>query len=94
MISNGDCNKEGAYMNQVNIQCYKTKIGELILGSFDNQLCILDYRYRKMRATVDNRIKRGLSAEFVEKDDSLLQKTRMQIETIGINIITIKSRIS
>jgi len=42
-------------MNQINIQHYKTKIGELILGTFDNKLCMLDFRYRRMRATVDNR---------------------------------------
>ncbi len=39
-------------MNQINIQYHKTKIGELILGSFDGKLCLLDFRYRKMRKTV------------------------------------------
>jgi len=67
-------------MKQVNIQYYKTKIGELILGSFENKLCLLDFRYRKMRTTVDNRIKKGLNAEFVEKDDEILEKTRKQID--------------
>lgn len=80
MIPEGDCNNEGVYMSQINIQYYKTKIGELILGSFDNQLCMLDYRYRKMRNTVDNRIKKGLSADFAKADDSLLQNTRIQID--------------
>lgn len=41
-------------MNQINIQYYKTRIGDIILGSFDGRLCLLDYRYRRMRATVDN----------------------------------------
>jgi len=67
-------------MNQINIQYYKTKIGELILGSFDNKLCILDFRYRRMRTTVDNRIKNGLKAEFVEQDDEVLQRTRKQLD--------------
>ncbi len=67
-------------MNQINIQYYKTKIGELILGSFEEKLCLLDYRYRRMRSTVDNRIKKGLNAEFVENDDEILQKTRIQID--------------
>jgi len=56
-------------MRTINIQYYKTKIGELILGSFENKLCILDFRYRKMRSTVDKRIKEGLQAEFIERDN-------------------------
>jgi len=67
-------------MNQINIQYYKTKIGEFILGSFDDKLCLLDFRYRKMRTTVDNRIKNGLKAEFVEQDDEILEKTRKQLD--------------
>ena len=70
----------GDTMNQINIQYYKTKIGELILGSFDEKLCLLDFRYRKMRTTVDNRVKKGLKAEFVEQDDDVLEKTRQQID--------------
>ncbi|MFV1977242.1 MAG: methylated-DNA--[protein]-cysteine S-methyltransferase [Candidatus Scalindua sp.] len=67
-------------MNQINIQYYKTKIGELILGSFDGKLCLLDFRYRKMRKTVDNRIKKGLNVNFVEHDDEILEKAREQLD--------------
>jgi len=67
-------------MEKINIQYYKTKIGELILGSFDNKLCLLDFRYRKMRKTVDNRIKKGLNTEFIEKDNNILKETRNQID--------------
>jgi methylated-DNA-[protein]-cysteine S-methyltransferase len=67
-------------LNQINIQYYKTKIGELVLGSFDKKLCLLDFRYRKMRTTVDKRIKSGLKAAFVERDDECLEKTRNQLD--------------
>ena len=66
-------------MNQINIQYFKTNYGELILGSYDGKLCMVDFRYRKMRETVDDRIKKGLNAEFIEQDDEILQKTRLQI---------------
>ena len=33
-----------------------------------------------MRITVDNRIKNGIKAEFVEKDDEILEKTREQLD--------------
>jgi len=67
-------------MNQINIQYHKTKIGELILGSFEGKLCLLDFRYRKMRETVDGRIKKGLNANFVEHDDEILEKIREQLD--------------
>jgi len=65
---------------QINIQYYKTKIGELIFGSFEDKLCLLDFRYRKMRRTVDNRIKKGLNSDFAEQDDKILRKTRQQLD--------------
>ena len=67
-------------MNQINIKYCKTKIGELISGSFDGKLCLLDFRYRKMRKTVDDRIRKGLNADFAEHDDEILEKTREQLD--------------
>ncbi len=67
-------------MNQINIQFYKTKYGEFILGSFDDRLCLLDFRFRKMRTTVDNRLKKGLNAEYIEADSDILRKTRQQLQ--------------
>ncbi len=66
-------------MNQINIQYHKTKYANFILGSFENKLCMLDFRYRKMRTTVDNRLKKGFDAEFVEQDDEVLRETRKQL---------------
>lgn len=67
-------------MRQINIQYYKTKYSEFILGSFENKLCLLDFRYRKMRTTVDNRLKKGFNAEFIEQDDEILKETRKQLD--------------
>ncbi len=67
-------------MNHIHIQYYKTKIGEMIIGSLDDNLCLLDFRYRRMRATVDKRIKNGLNAEFIEQEDEILVKTKQQLD--------------
>lgn len=67
-------------MNHISIQYYKTNAAEFVLGCYDQQLCLLDFRYRKMRTTVDNRIKRGLKAEFVEQDDDILGAARSQLD--------------
>jgi len=66
-------------MKYIHIQYEKTKIGELILGAYDKQLCLLDFRHRKTRMTIDNRLKKGLHAEFIEQDDEILTQTKQQL---------------
>ena len=67
--------------NIIFIQYYKTIIGELIIGCFENQICLLDFRYRKMRTQVDKRIQTGLNAVYFEKDVPFLRATRLQIKS-------------
>jgi len=64
----------------INIQYYQTPVGELILGSFDNQLCMADWRYRKMRKSIDARLQKGLNAEYIQEDTVVLQQTRQQLD--------------
>ncbi len=66
--------------NKINIAYYKTKIGELIIGSYDEKLCLLDFRYRRMRTTVDNRIKKMLNADFIEREDEVIIETKKQVD--------------
>ncbi len=67
-------------MNQINIQYHRTEIGELTLGSFLGKLCLLGFRSRGMHEVIDDRIRKGLNAEFVEQDDEILEKTRRQLD--------------
>ncbi len=57
----------------------KTPFGELILGSFNAKLCLCDWRYRKMRATVDKRIKAALQANYAEEDSAIVEETKSQL---------------
>ncbi|MCB0537015.1 MAG: methylated-DNA--[protein]-cysteine S-methyltransferase [Chitinophagales bacterium] len=59
---------------------YKTLVGELILGDFNNKLCLADWRYRKMRNAIDKRISGGLNAQFEEQKTELIEKTILQLE--------------
>ena len=67
-------------MNQINIQYYKTSYGELVLGSFDEKLCMCDWRYRRMRPTIDDRLNKGLQTTFIEKDNVILKNARQQLD--------------
>jgi methylated-DNA-[protein]-cysteine S-methyltransferase len=66
-------------MKLIQIQYFKTRYGEFILGSYDDKLCLLDFRYRKMRSTVDRRIQIGLKANYIEEDTAILENTRQQL---------------
>ncbi len=61
------------------VQYYKLPVGELILGSFDEKLCLSDWRYRKMRAEIDSRIQNGLKSEYVEENSPIIQVTINQL---------------
>jgi len=67
-------------VDQIRTQYYHSSIGELIIGSFDNQLCLCDWRYRKQRESIDNRIKNGLKSQYVDKSDDLIEETKLQLE--------------
>lgn len=52
----------------------------MIIGTYDNKLCLLDFRYRGMRKAVDERLRRGLDAVFVEGEDEIIRITIKQME--------------
>ncbi len=61
------------------INYFNSPFGELILGSYQSQLCICDWRYRKQRELIDKRIKNFFNLDYVEKNDTLLDETKAQL---------------
>ena len=66
--------------NSIKTAYFKTPYGELIIGSFDDKLCLCDWQYRKMRHAIDSRIKSQLNAEYIEGSCELLNHTKEQLE--------------
>ena len=67
-------------MNRIRMQTYKSPVGEMLLGSYDDKLCIADWKYRKMRKTIDKRIQKGLNAEYVEENSDVIEETIKQMK--------------
>ncbi len=65
--------------NKIYIQYLKTNVGEMILGAFNQQLCLLDYRYRNKRTAIDKRLQNGLKAHYEEKSVAVLTRTKQQV---------------
>jgi len=66
-------------MNEIYIKYHKTPYGEFIIGSFENKICMIDWRYRKMRDSIDSRISKKLHAIFVEKDTDVIENVIVQL---------------
>lgn len=63
----------------IKIQHLHTEYGELILGAYDEHLCLCDWRYRKARKTIDSRIQKGLKAEFEEAESPVITRAITQL---------------
>lgn len=58
---------------------FKTRFGELILGSIEDKLCLCDWRYRKNRNSIDTRLTRLLKAPYKEGKSEVLELAKVQI---------------
>ena len=67
-------------MHKISIQYYMSPVGEILLGSYEGKLCIADWKYRKMRTTIDSRIQKGLKAEYVEENSEVIEETIKQMK--------------
>ena len=63
----------------IQTEIYSSPYGELILGSYQDQLCLCDWRYRKSRELIDRRIQTGLKASFVEAGSMVNEECKKQL---------------
>lgn len=65
--------------NDINITYWKSPFGEIVLGDYDDRLCMCDWRYRKMRSNIDRRVQKFLKSEFVENTTPIILETINQL---------------
>lgn len=66
-------------MSLICTYCHKTPFGELILGSFEERLCLCDWMYREHRTRIDTRIKRYLRTDFLFKKSNIVEQAIVQL---------------
>ncbi|MCO5275222.1 MAG: methylated-DNA--[protein]-cysteine S-methyltransferase [Flavobacteriales bacterium] len=66
-------------MEPILIHPFHIPFGELLLGSYNNELCLCDWRYRRMRSTIDARIQRDLQAEYAESISPVIEQAKAQL---------------
>jgi len=65
--------------NKIKIEYFKTPYGELIIGSIMDKLCLCDWRYRKMRSSIDKRLMEGIDADYIEEHSDIVSETKLQL---------------
>lgn len=72
-------------MNKISVTTYNSGIGELIIGEFNNSLCLCDWNYRKQRSLIDQRLQKGLNAQYISEHtsfhDDVIQQLDEYLET-------------
>jgi methylated-DNA-[protein]-cysteine S-methyltransferase len=63
----------------IHTEIFPSPHGELIIGSFNDQLCLCDWKYRKNRDSIDRRIRDGLNANYVEAGSFIIQRCIEQL---------------
>ena len=66
--------------NIIQIQRYHSPCGDLILGSFENKLCLCDWAVEKHRNVVDTRLRKILKVNYEEKTSDIIQATCQQLD--------------
>jgi len=66
--------------NSVWTQSFHSPFGELLLGDYQGQLCLCDWRYRKMRNTIDRRIQTQLKATYKEDNTPAISLAIKQLD--------------
>ncbi len=51
-------------MKEIIIHYYKSPVGELVLGAFNEHLCLCDWRYRDKRVAIDTRLQTSLKSSY------------------------------
>lgn len=66
-------------MSSIITSSYKSPVGELILGVYENKLCLADWKYRKMRDAIDTRLAKHLATDFAPGTHDLLDEAARQL---------------
>ena len=79
-------------MNKISIGYLKTRIGEFILGSIDDKLCLCDHRFRKMRSAIDKRLQGGIQAVYFEQETLTIALAKKQINDLARSTLKISQQ--
>lgn len=71
------------------IQNYISPVGELILGSFEDKLVLCDWKYRRMRKSIDNRICKEFHSQLEEGETAVIKSAKSELDAYFAERLTV-----
>lgn len=65
--------------DKILIHDFKSPIGDLLIGIYKDQLCLLDYTYRKQRQRIDQRLQKYFNTDYQKDTHPLMKKVKEDI---------------
>ena len=65
---------------KIRIQSYLSPCGDLVLGSFEDKLCLCNWTIEKHPGRVDRRLRAGLKADYEEGMSDVIQEAMEQLD--------------
>ncbi|MDE6522177.1 MAG: methylated-DNA--[protein]-cysteine S-methyltransferase [Muribaculaceae bacterium] len=67
-------------MDKIITTLYKSPVGDMIIGSYGDKICMSDWVIEKRRKAIDRRICKLLSAEYEEGVSDIITRTIIQLD--------------
>ena len=69
------------FMNTIFTDTYLSPVGELILGSRGDKICLCDWKFRKQREQTDLRLRKFFNTDFQPGTSLILEETKLQLDS-------------
>lgn len=73
-------NKKHTADNTIKVKKYASPCGDMLIGAFDDRLCICDWMIEKHHATIRHRLEHALNAVMATGEGPLLDKASDQLD--------------
>ena len=67
-------------LNTIYLQLYHSPCGDLMLGSFEDKLCLCDWVTRRHKEAIYQRLQRNLQADYEEEASEITLKASRQLD--------------
>jgi methylated-DNA-[protein]-cysteine S-methyltransferase len=65
--------------DKISTHLYSSPYGDLLLGSFEDRICMCDWWNRTKRSAIDKRLKEGLNADFIQNKSAIIERAIEQL---------------
>ena len=69
------------YKNTIHLQTYKSPVGEMILGSYNNTLCIANWKNGKTKERIEKKLAKALDTEYIDASSEVIVEAMKQLDT-------------